>query len=75
VYRASDEGSLERMRCALLAEGIRAIARAFEWPWDTTSWGEVLVLEEDAQRAAEIVDVVDTGSIVRDDMPESGEQP
>lgn len=77
VYRAAEKQSVRRIRSALEAEGIRATVRSFEvseyddvFKHPSGAWGEVLVLERDAQRAAEIIEVVETGTIVSDDATE-----
>lgn len=78
VYRGWDEQSVRRIQGALLAQSIRATVRCFRdrmTPWlpndPMRAWGEVLVLEQDAQRAVAIIEVAETGAVVSDDAPES----
>ncbi|MFQ5809192.1 MAG: hypothetical protein ACE5JM_06200 [Armatimonadota bacterium] len=83
VYRGYDEESVRRVHGALRAERVRATVRSFEHPWmpwnlrvslsfndPLGAWGEVLVLERDAERAAEIVEVIEMGRIVEEDEEE-----
>jgi hypothetical protein len=80
AYRAAEEPELRRIRSALEAEGIQAFVHSFEVPMyddvfvdPSGAWGEVLVLEKDEAKAREIIDVVETGRIVTEDMPEAEE--
>jgi hypothetical protein len=82
AFRAADEPSLHRVRSTLEAEGVKAVVRSFEVPWyddvfkhPSGAWGEVLVLEQDAEKAREIIEVIETGRIVQEDTPEGEEQP
>ena len=78
VFRGPDELSVRGVHSALVAEGLAAVVRslqisAFDDIFRDTEgvWGEVLVLEQDAERAAEIIDVMETGRIATEDLPEA----
>jgi len=56
VYNPMDEVTAGALLAALEAEGIRAELRQFHNPWEISwlegrPWGEILVLEEDAEAA------------------------
>ena len=55
-----DEVTARTLLAALEAEGIRAELRQFHNPWEISwlegrPWGEILVLEEDATKAEQII--------------------
>jgi len=61
VYRALDEVTARALLAALESEGIRAELRQYHNPWEIPwlegrPWGEILVLEEDAERARKVVE-------------------
>lgn len=61
VYRALDEVTARALLAALESEGIRAELRQFHNPWEIPwlegrPWGEILVLEEDAERARKVIE-------------------
>jgi len=61
VYRALDEVTGRALLAALESEGIRAELRLFHNPWEIpwlegNPWGEILVLEEDAERARKVIE-------------------
>jgi hypothetical protein len=60
VYSPLDEVTARALLAALEAEGIHAELRQFHNPWEISwlegrPWGEILVLEEDATKAEQIV--------------------
>ncbi|TKJ39876.1 hypothetical protein CEE36_10115 [candidate division TA06 bacterium B3_TA06] len=61
VYRALDEVTGRALLAALDANGIRAELRQFHNPWEIpwlegNPWGEILVLEEDVERARKVIE-------------------
>ncbi len=61
VYRALDEVTARALLAALESDGIRAELRQFHNPWEipwleARPWGEILVLEEDAERARKVIE-------------------
>jgi hypothetical protein len=60
VYNPMDEVTAGALLAALKAEGIRAELRQFHNPWEISwlegrPWGEILVLEEDAEAAQQTI--------------------
>jgi hypothetical protein len=60
VYSPMDEVTARALLAALEAEGIRAELREFHNPWEISwlegrPWGQILVLEEDAAKAEQII--------------------
>jgi len=60
VYNPMDEVTAGALLAALEAEGIRAELRQFHNPWEISwlegrPWGEILVLEEDAEAAQQTI--------------------
>lgn len=61
VYRPLDELTARALLAALESEGIRAELRQFHNPWEIpwlegNPWGEILVLEEDVERARKVIE-------------------
>lgn len=61
VYRPLDELTARALLAALDANGIRAELRQFHNPWEIpwlegNPWGEILVLEEDVERARKVIE-------------------
>lgn len=60
IYEPMDEVEARAILAYLKGEGIRAELRVFGNPWHISwlegrAWGQILVLEEDAKRAIEVV--------------------
>jgi hypothetical protein len=60
VYNPLDEVTARALLAALEAEGIRAELRQFHNPWEISwlegrPWGQILVLEEDAEHAHQVI--------------------
>lgn len=78
VYRPMDEVEARAILAYLKGEGIRAELRVFHNPWEISwlegrSWGEILVLEEDSERARTVI--VDFLSLTSQDEESQKEPP
>ena len=80
VYRGADELSVRRVESALEAAGVDTAVRSLQISAyddifrDTEGiWGDLLVLEKDEAKAREIIDVLETGTIVAEELPEDDE--
>ena len=63
VYRAQDEVTANIVKAALEDAGIPAFVKSYQVPWYDSAlvpakgcWGEILVREEDAERASSLLE-------------------